>query len=167
VASLLWSYWYHERLLLGVGVDLSGVGRWKACSWGSDRDLLLSSHNSGGVGVFSLLTLRICLSILRWYICRDDQDLAIWGLEFFSRIIRGDCCVSDLEREAVWRRFLVQPAAMSRGKRSSKLLENTALACGVLGVFVDRAGLIEVIPAASTILMTESRFDLDLALHVA
>jgi hypothetical protein len=56
---------------------------------------------------------------------------------------------------------------MSRGKRSTKLLEDTALACGVLGVFVDRAGLIEVIPAASMILMAESRFDLGLALHVA
>jgi hypothetical protein len=55
---------------------------------------------------------------------------------------------------------------MSRGKRSTKLLEDTALACSVLGVFVDRAGLIEVIPAASTILMVDSRFDLDLALHV-
>jgi hypothetical protein len=104
---------------------------------------------------------------LRWYICKDDQDLAIWGLEFFSRIIRGDHCVSDLEREVVWRRFLAQPAAMSHGKRSTKLHENTALACGVLGVFVDRAGLVEVIPAASTILMAESRFDLDLALRVA
>jgi hypothetical protein len=75
--------------------------------------------------------------------------------------------VGDLEREAVWRRFLVQPAAMSRSKRSTKLLKDTALACGVLGVFVDRAGLIEVIPSASTILMVESRFDQDLALHVA
>jgi hypothetical protein len=56
---------------------------------------------------------------------------------------------------------------MSRGKRSMKLLEDTALACGVLGVFMDRAGLVEVIPAASTILRIESRFDLDLALHVA
>jgi hypothetical protein len=56
---------------------------------------------------------------------------------------------------------------MSRGKRSTKLIEDTALACGVLGVFVDRAGLIEVIPAPSMILMVESRFDLDLALHVA
>jgi hypothetical protein len=167
MASLLWSCWYHECLLLGVGVDLSGVGRWKACSWGSDRDLLLSSHSSGSVGVFSLLMLRICLSVLRWYICRDDQDLAIWGLEFFSRIIRGDRCVSDLKREAVRRRFLVQSAAMSRCKRSSKLLENTALACGVLRVFMDRAGFIEVISAASTILMAESRFDLDLALHAA
>jgi hypothetical protein len=56
---------------------------------------------------------------------------------------------------------------MSRGKRSTKLLEDTARVCGVLRVFVDRAGLIEVIPAASTILMVESRFHLDLALHVA
>jgi hypothetical protein len=56
---------------------------------------------------------------------------------------------------------------MSRDKRSTKLLEDTALACGVLGVFVDRAGLIKAIPATSTILMVESRFDLDLALRVA
>jgi hypothetical protein len=56
---------------------------------------------------------------------------------------------------------------VGRSKRSAKLLEDTALACGVFGVFVDRAGLVEVIPAASTILRVESRFDLDLALHVA
>jgi hypothetical protein len=60
---------------------------------------------------------------------------------------------------------LVQLAAVSRGKRSAKLFDDTALACGVLGVFMDRAGLVEVIPAASTILTV--RFDLDLALHVA
>jgi hypothetical protein len=75
--------------------------------------------------------------------------------------------VGNLQHEAVWRRFFVQPAAMSHCKRSTKLFEDTALACGVLGVFVDRAGLIEVIPVASTILMVESRFDLDLVLHVA
>jgi hypothetical protein len=62
---------------------------------------------------------------------------------------------------------LVQPAAVSRGKRSTKVLEDTALACGVLGVLVDRIGLVEVIPAASTILRIESRFVLDLAFHVA
>jgi hypothetical protein len=56
---------------------------------------------------------------------------------------------------------------MSRGERSAKLLEDTALACGVLGVLVDRTGLVEVTPVASTILMVESRVDLDLALHVA
>jgi hypothetical protein len=75
--------------------------------------------------------------------------------------------VGDLERKAVWRRLLVQPAAVSCGRRSAKLFEDTALACGVFGVHMDRAGLIDVIPAASTILMVESRFDLDLALHVA
>jgi hypothetical protein len=47
------------------------------------------------------------------------------------------------------------------------LLEDTALACSVLGVLVDRTGVVEMIPAASTILMVESRLDLDFALHVA
>jgi hypothetical protein len=37
----------------------------------------LSSDSSGSVGIFTLLTLRVCFSFLRWYICRDDQDLAI------------------------------------------------------------------------------------------
>jgi hypothetical protein len=62
---------------------------------------------------------------------------------------------------------LVKPTAVGSGKRSAKLLEDTALACGVFRVLVDRAGLIEVVPAASTILRVESRFDLDLAFHVA
>jgi hypothetical protein len=57
--------------------------------------------------------------------------------------------------------------AVSRGERSGKLFEDTALACGVLGVLVDVTGLIEVAPAASTILMVEYKVDLDLALHVA
>jgi hypothetical protein len=56
---------------------------------------------------------------------------------------------------------------VGHGKRSTKLFEDTALECGVLGVLVDRAGFIEVIHAASMILRIESRFDLDLALHVA
>jgi hypothetical protein len=75
--------------------------------------------------------------------------------------------VGDLERKAFWRRLLVQPAVVSRGRRLAKLFEDMALACGVLGVLVDRTGLIGVIPPASTILMVESRFDLDPALHVA
>jgi hypothetical protein len=62
---------------------------------------------------------------------------------------------------------LVHPAAVGCSKRSVKLLEDTTLACGVIGVLVDRAGLVEVIPASSTILRLESRFDLDLAFHVA
>jgi hypothetical protein len=75
--------------------------------------------------------------------------------------------VGDLERKVVQRRLLVQTAVVSRSKRSAKLLENTTLACGVFGLLVDRAGFIEVIPAASTILRVESRFDLDLAFDVA
>jgi hypothetical protein len=47
-----------------------------------------------------------------------------------------------------------------------KLLEDTTLACSVFGLLVNRARFIEVIPAASTILRIESRFDLDLAFHV-
>jgi hypothetical protein len=60
--------------------------------------------------------------------------------------------VDALELKAVWRRFLVQPAAVGRGKRSTKLFEDTALACSVLGILMDRIGLVKVIPAASTIL---------------
>jgi hypothetical protein len=62
---------------------------------------------------------------------------------------------------------LVQPAAVGRSKRSAKLLVDTTLACGVFGLLMDRARFIEVIPAASTILRVESRFDLDLVFHVA
>jgi hypothetical protein len=62
---------------------------------------------------------------------------------------------------------LVHPAVVGRSKRSTKLLEDTALACGVFGLLVDRAGFIEVISAASTILKVEPIFDLDLAFHVA
>jgi hypothetical protein len=48
-----------------------------------------------------------------------------------------------------------------------ELLEDTALVCCVFRILVDRAGFVEVVPAASTILGLGSRFDLDLALHVA
>jgi hypothetical protein len=56
---------------------------------------------------------------------------------------------------------------MGRSKRSSKLLEDTALASRVLGILVDREGFVEVTLAASTIWCLGSRFDLYLALHVA
>jgi hypothetical protein len=150
--------------LRGIGVDLSDISQLEICTWGND--LLLSSDSSVGVGVFTLLTLRVCFSVLRWYICRDDQDLTIQSLEFFSRIVRGDCCVGDLECKAVQRRLLVQLVAVSRGNRSAKLFEDTALACGVLGVLMDGTGLVKVTTTASTILMVEYRVDLDLALHV-
>jgi hypothetical protein len=77
VASLLWGCWCHKCLLRGVGVDLFGVSRLKTCTWGSGCDLLLSSNSSGSVGVFTLLTMRVRFSVLRWYIYEDDQDLAI------------------------------------------------------------------------------------------
>jgi hypothetical protein len=75
--------------------------------------------------------------------------------------------VGDLERKAVWRRLFVHPATVSRSKGSTKLLEDMTLACSVFRFLVDRAGFIEVIPASSTILRVESRFDLNLAFHVA
>jgi hypothetical protein len=61
---------------------------------------------------------------------------------------------------------LVQLVAVSHGNKSVKLFEDTALACGVLGVLVNGTGLVKVTTAASTILMVESRVDLDPALHV-
>jgi hypothetical protein len=51
--------------------------------------------------------------------------------------------MGDLERKAVRRRLLVHPTAVSRGEGSTKLLEDTALACGVLGLLVNRAGLLQ------------------------
>jgi hypothetical protein len=77
VASLLWGSWCCRYLLLDVGVDLTGVSRLLACTWGSSSELLLSSSSSGGIGVLTFLTLFIYFSILRWYIRRDGQDLAI------------------------------------------------------------------------------------------
>jgi hypothetical protein len=75
LASLLWGRWGHKCLLCEIGVDLSDIRQLEVCTWGND--LLLSSGSSGGVGVFTFLTLRVCFSILRWYIYRDDQDLGI------------------------------------------------------------------------------------------
>jgi hypothetical protein len=111
--------------------------------------------------------LFICLSVLWWYICGNDQDLAIYSLNLFSRIVWGGSCAGGLEREAIRRCLLVQLVVMSCSKRSTKLLEDTALACRVFRILVDRAGFVEVPPVASTILGLGSRFNLDLALHVA
>jgi hypothetical protein len=60
--------------------------------------------------------------------------------------------MGDLVRKAVRRRLLVHPTVVGRGEGSSKLLEGMALACCVLGLLVNRAGFVEVIPAVSTIL---------------
>jgi hypothetical protein len=40
---------------------------------------------------------------------------------------------------------------MSRGKRSSKLLEDAALVSRVLRILVDRVGFVEVTPYVSTV----------------
>jgi hypothetical protein len=64
-------------------------------------------------------------------------------------------------------RLSVYLAAMGRSERWTKLLEDTALARRVFGILVDRARFVEVAPAASTVWGLGSRFDLDLALHVA
>jgi nickel-dependent lactate racemase len=93
--------------------------------------------SSGGIGVFTFQTLFVCLSILRWYISRDNQDLAIWSLELISRIVRGDGRTGDLEGEAVQRKLPVDLEAMSHGLRSSRLLEDAALASRVFGVLMD------------------------------
>jgi hypothetical protein len=77
MASLLWGSWCHRCLLPNVGVDLSNVGWLVACTWGSGGKVLLSADGSGSIGVFTLLTLLVCFSILWWYIRRDDQDLAV------------------------------------------------------------------------------------------
>jgi hypothetical protein len=74
--------------------------------------------------------------------------------------------MGDLERKAVRRWLPVHLVAMSRGKRSSKLFEDTALASRVFGILVDKAGFVEVTPAVSTIWCLGSRFNLDLVLHV-
>jgi hypothetical protein len=56
---------------------------------------------------------------------------------------------------------------MSRGERSSKLLEHTALASPMFRILVDGERVVEVAPVVSTIWCFGSKFDLDLALHVA
>jgi hypothetical protein len=81
VASLLRSNWRRRYLLTGIVISLSGVNRllnWlQTYTWGRSNELLLLPNNSGSVGVLMLLALFICLSILWWYVCRNDQDLAI------------------------------------------------------------------------------------------
>jgi hypothetical protein len=100
--------------LPGVVIDLLGVEWLLTCTWDSSSEFLLPTNNFGSVGVLALLALFICLSILRWYICRDDENLAIYGHELFSRIVRGDSCAGDLKREAVQGCFSIQLAAMGR-----------------------------------------------------
>jgi hypothetical protein len=56
---------------------LSGVACVLTCGRGSCSELLLPTCSSVGVGILALHVLFNYLSILRWYIHGDDQDLVI------------------------------------------------------------------------------------------
>jgi hypothetical protein len=107
------------------------------------------------------------LTGLRRYIYGDHQDLSVWDLKHLGRIVRGDGRTSNLKCEAVRRWLTMNLAVIRHEERSSKLLEYTALASRVFGALVDRTRVIEVTPAVSAVWSLWSRFDLDLALHVA
>jgi hypothetical protein len=114
-----------------------------------------------------LNALLIHLAGLGWYICGDQQDVAVWDLKRLTRIVRGDGRTSDLKCEAVRRRPTVDLAVMSHEERSSELFDHMGLVSHVFEVLVDRARVVEVIPAVSTVWSLWSKSNLDLALHVA
>jgi hypothetical protein len=81
VTSLLRGSWCRRCLLTGVVIDLSVI-KWLltwllTCAWDSNGKFLLSSNSSSSIGILALLALFIYLSILWWYVYRNDQDLAI------------------------------------------------------------------------------------------
>jgi hypothetical protein len=81
MVSLLRGSWCCRYLLTGVVIGLSGIN-WLlnlllTYTWGRSSELLLSPNSAGSVGVLVFLTLFIGLSILWWYVCGNDQDLAI------------------------------------------------------------------------------------------
>jgi hypothetical protein len=47
----------------------------------------LPTSSSVSIVILALHTLFICLSFLGWYIHKEDQDLAVQGLELFSPIV--------------------------------------------------------------------------------
>jgi hypothetical protein len=77
IASLAWLRGSWRCLLPDVVVDLPGVDWLLIYSLSNCNEFLLLTNSSGSVGVLALLALFICFSVLRWYIRRDDQDLAI------------------------------------------------------------------------------------------
>jgi hypothetical protein len=58
-----------------VVVALPGVAYLLTCGWGSSNEFLLPTSSSASV--LALDTLFVYFSILRWYVCGEDQDLAI------------------------------------------------------------------------------------------
>jgi hypothetical protein len=125
------------------------------------------THSLCDVSTLALYGLLIRLTSLRRYVGRDHKDLMLWDLEHFARVIGRDDRSDDLKCEAVWGPLAVDLAAMSRDERSTKLLEHTALANRVFRVLVNRARVVEMTSAVSTMWDLGSRFDLDHILHVA
>jgi hypothetical protein len=74
---LLMVCWSCECLHPDVVVALPGVACMLTYDRGGCSQLLLPACSSVGIGVLAFCVLFVCLSILRWYILGDDQDLAI------------------------------------------------------------------------------------------
>jgi hypothetical protein len=79
IALLAWlrGGWCRGCLLPDVVIDLPGVDWLLTYGWTSCSELLLSTYHSFNIGILTLVALFIHFSILRWYIRKDDQDLAI------------------------------------------------------------------------------------------
>jgi hypothetical protein len=79
IALLLWlrGGWSCGCLCPDVFIPLPGVVGLFSCDRGSCNEFLLPTNGSSDVGILALHALFVCFSILRWYIRRDDHDLAI------------------------------------------------------------------------------------------
>jgi hypothetical protein len=69
--------WCRRCLFSDVVVALPNISCVLTCGWSNCSEFLLPMSSSAGVGVLALHVLFISFSILRWYIRRDDQDLAV------------------------------------------------------------------------------------------
>jgi hypothetical protein len=74
---LLMVCWSCRCLHSDVVVALPSIACVLTSGWGRCSEFLLPTSSFVGVGVLTLYVLLICLSILGWYICRNDQDLTI------------------------------------------------------------------------------------------
>jgi hypothetical protein len=69
--------WCRGCLLPDVVVALPNIGYVLTYDWSSCSEFLLPTSSSCGIGVLALYALFVCFSVLRWYVRRDNQDLAI------------------------------------------------------------------------------------------
>jgi hypothetical protein len=76
-AMLLRVCWCRGCLFSDIVVALPSISCVLICGWSNCSEFLLLTSSFAGVGVLALHTLFVCFSILRCYIRRDDQDLAI------------------------------------------------------------------------------------------